>query len=204
MSNQMNVDAASILSPSEREIVDSDLVHKSKRSKNARINRIIFHLGLYAGLRASEICGITLGNVLFKEGKAFITINKQLSKNGKRETIEVFNGLAIQSLQGWKEKRQQAGAGSKDLFLVSEGKKSTGKKLTRNNIYNRVKNMVTVLGNERKAVIHTHSLRHSFVTYALELYGLAYARIAARHSNISITSNYIHISNVDRPIVEGY
>lgn len=141
---------------------------------------------LYAsGMRASEIVGLDLEHVNFASG-----LIKCLGK-GSKERLVPLGQPASQALKNYL-------ANSRPKFLRRPEEKALflsqrGHRLTRQSLWDIVKDCFKKSGLSKKASVHT--LRHCFATHLLE--GGADLRSVQEmlgHANISTTQIYTHVS----------
>ena len=157
------------------------------------------------GLRVHEICELRRGDVDWNEGRAII-----IGKGDKQAVIR-FSSRSMRSLKDYLSARQKLDGSSgrplPSLPLFARHDKGAGKKVKpittatgRNIIKDRVRQ---ILGEEAVGKITPHSFRHYFVTTVLRVTGnLKMAQELARHSNISVTQRYAHLS--DDELDRGY
>ena len=150
------------------------------------------------GLRVHEICELRRGDVDWNEGRAII-----IGKGDKQAVIR-FSSRSMRSLKDYLAARQKLDGSSgrplPSLPLFARHDRGAGKKVKpittatgRNIIKDRVRE---ILGEEAVGKITPHSFRHYFVTTVLRATGnLKMAQELARHSNISVTQRYAHLSN---------
>jgi integrase len=94
----------------------------------------------------------------------------------------------------WKAERLQQGARPNDPFVCSVQAHLHGLPLQRAAIRRRFLSACKVLGRERLRALTIHHGRHTFISHALAGgRSLAEVRAAAGHSNVSVTSAYLHI-----------
>lgn len=157
------------------------------------------------GLRVHEACGLRRGDLDWNEGQAVI-IGK-----GNKQAVVRFSQRSIQALRDYLSARAQLdGASGRPLAalpLFARHDKGAGKKVKpittatgRNIVAERV---AQILGNEAVGTITPHSFRHYFVTRVLQSSGnLKLAQELARHTNISVTQRYAHLT--DDELDKGY
>jgi len=153
------------------------------------------------GLRISEACRLTRGNIDWSEGRAIVPIK------GGRESVVRFSARALSALKSYLNARSELDGGTgralASLPIFARHDDGAGKKILRLNtvgareIVDRA--VVGALGKEAKGTITPHSFRHYFVTVVLRASGgnLKLAQELARHKNISITQRYAHLSDDD-------
>ena len=157
------------------------------------------------GLRVSEACRLRRGDIDWNEGRAIIigkgdkqAIIRFSSRSMKaikeylnlRMKIDGSTGLPLQSLPLFA--RHDKGAGKKTKPITT----TTGRNLVAENVR-------FALGENSERTITPHSFRHYFVTTVLRASGnLKLAQELARHTNISVTQRYAHLS--DNELDQGY
>jgi len=157
------------------------------------------------GLRVSEACRLRRGDIDWNEGRAVI-IGK-----GDKEAIIRFSNRSLTALREYLNFRAKidgaTGLPLSALPLFARHDKGAGKKTkpitttTGRNIV--AENVRLALGNDVERNITPHSFRHYFVTTVLRASGnLKLAQELARHTNISVTQRYAHLS--DNELDRGY
>jgi len=157
------------------------------------------------GLRVSEACRLRRGDIDWNEGRAIIigkgdkqALIRFSSRSMKaikeylnlRMKIDGSTGLPLQSLPLFA--RHDKGAGKKTKPITT----TTGRNLVAENVR-------LALGENSERTITPHSFRHYFVTTVLRASGnLKLAQELARHTNISVTQRYAHLS--DNELDQGY
>ena len=155
------------------------------------------------GLRIHEACKLTRGAMDFNEGRAII-IGK-----GNKEAVIRFTVRALRAIREYIQARAALdGASGKPLHALPVfmrhdrplGKKSRRHQYqplstqTGRDIVNR--RVRECLGEEAVGTITPHSFRHYFVTVVLNATNnMRIAQELARHSSITTTSRYAHLSN---------
>ena len=189
------IDRSKILQPNEIRCVLEDLARKGRRSLNTRMNRIIFRLSCCAGLRASEIAGLTLADVQVDSSQPKIRARKEITKGHKARKVPLtWDQGTLSDLRDWKRFRREQGADDEARFICSQHRDSLGNALDRRNLRKRFKVCCKCLGPERQAEMTIHNGRHSFVSHSL--HGgrdVAAVREAVGHSSLSVTSLYSHL-----------
>ena len=142
---------------------------------------------------------VSMLTVILPEGSAS---NGRAVKVGSRavarEVSLLWDAGTLADLRSWKDFRQSQGATGSDYFLCSQQTTAFGRKLDRRNARIRFIGACKALGDSRANELTVHSGRHSFVSLALAGgRSLAEVRDAAGHSNISVTSAYIHCCQDD-------
>lgn len=142
---------------------------------------------LYAsGMRVSEILGVRIVDVDFHRG-----LIKVFGKGSKERYAPMYSALA-DKLQCWLPLRQDIFVKSADtgwLFLNRRGQQ-----LTRQYIWNMIKNYAKSVGIDKN--ISPHTLRHSFATHLLSGGAdLRTIQIFLGHESIGTTEIYTHVSD---------
>ncbi len=157
------------------------------------------------GLRVNEACNLRRGDIDWNEGRAII-----IGKGDKQAVIR-FSSRSLKAMKEYLAARSKLdGSSGKPLGslpLFARHDKGAGKKIKgittatgRNIVDERVRE---ALGQEAEGKITPHSFRHYFVTTVLRGSGnLKLAQELARHSNITVTQRYAHIS--DDELDRGY
>lgn len=185
-----------ILTGGEVKAVLEDMGVRAVRSLNARTNLIVFRLAVCCGLRASEIAGITIGDVRVSTAKPHIYVRKSVAKGGKPRKVPLWwDGATLAAIASWREFRlKNDGAGESDPFVCTRARNSPGRRLHRNAIRNRFLTACQSLADDRLKDLTVHDGRHTFVSHALRHRTLAEVRQAAGHANVATTSIYLHVA----------
>ena len=207
---QRTISDSKILRRGEIAKVLGELHRKSRRSKNTKLTLTLFRLTCCCGLRVSEACGLRLRDLSLDVDRPRIKVPAAVAKgrkvrqtNGRaikvgrraiaREVPLTWDSATLADLRSWKEHRRRQGASANDFFLCSQQATAFGRRIDRRNGRLRFIRACQVLGRSRANELTIHSGRHSFVSHALSGgKSLAEVRDAAGHSNISVTSAYIH------------
>jgi site-specific recombinase XerC len=199
MKQAWTVDATRILTRSEVRTVLDDLARKGRRSVNQRQNRAIFRLSTCCGLRASEIAGLRLQDVVVNVLRPYLRVRATFAKGGKARRVALWwDGGTLADLSTWRAERTSQGAGPKDFLVCTQATGRAGRQLDRRSVRTRFRQACKVLGPDRLAYLTVHHGRHSFVSHALNGgRSLAEVRDAAGHSNVATTSIYTHIATED-------
>ncbi|NGX45624.1 MAG: Tyrosine recombinase XerD [Chlamydiae bacterium] len=144
-------------------------------------DRAILEVLYSCGLRASELCGLNIGDV--------DELSVRVKGKGGKERIVPISPPALEAIDHYLlHYRPQVGKVSEALFLSSRGKR-----IDRVAVWTRVKTYAKAAGITRS--ISPHTLRHSFATHLLE--NGADLRIIQEmlgHASIATTDRYTHIS----------
>lgn len=175
---------------------------EAERLINLRDRALILMLA-DSGLRIHEACKLLRGEIDWHEARAVI-----IGKGGKQAVIR-FTGRALEALRDYLSARAVLDGSSgkplaslplflrHDLPLNSKRKIFQFRRMTtetgRNIVERRV---IECLGAEAAHTITPHSFRHYFVTLVLNATGnLKTAQELARHSSLTTTGLYAHLSN---------
>jgi integrase len=199
-----NLDSTKILTRQELQLVLGELKRKSIRSKNTRLNLIIFRLATCCGLRVSEIANLKVSDVRVEISRPHLRIRRGAAKGGKSRNVPLWwDAGTLDDIKAWKKQRVEQGAKADDVFIKSPRVKpihngcSTVVKseiLSRHTVRKRFRTACRVLGTDRLETLTIHHGRHTFISHALA--GgrtLAEVRDAAGHCNVSVTSSYLHV-----------
>jgi integrase len=171
-----------------------ELARKSPRSRNTRMNLVLFRLAACCGLRASEIAQLQVGDVRIEMPRPHVRIRSGAAKGGRARIVPLWwDAGTLADLTAWRALRLERGAKSFDLFLVSLRSRRVPAPLSRHTLRKRFRTACRILGPQRLNTLTIHHGRHTFLSHALA--GgrtLAEVRDAAGHSNITITSAYLH------------
>ena len=152
------------------------------------------------GLRIHEACNLRRGTIDWFSNKAII-IGK-----GNKEAIIRFSDRSISALKAYLNERAvidgSTGAALASLPVFARHDKAAGKKVLpmttktgREIVSSRVEEC---LGKTAVGTITPHSFRHYFVTNVLKKTGnMKIAQEFARHSSITVTQRFTHLSNED-------
>jgi integrase/recombinase XerC len=184
---------------------------KRARLRNLRDRAFILILA-DTGLRVSEACSLTLGDIDFLEGRLSIIgkgDNEDIVRISERAMAALRDYLAAQDLdarrKALQEKERNRGKSGrrnlvqeKSLYVFvrhDRGAKNDAGRIAASTAWDFVRaRAVEAVGEEAAAQIHPHSFRHYFVTVVLlATNNIEKARRMARHRNISTTQLYAEI-----------
>ncbi len=147
-------------------------------------DRALLELGYGAGLRVSELCGLTLSGLLLAEG-----LVRVLGKGSKERLVPIGRAVIGAVSVYLHQVRPELDRGkSKDRVLLN----ARGHPLSRVGAWTIVKKRAAQAGVTRR--VTTHTLRHSFATHLLE--GGADLRAVQEmlgHADLSTTQIYTHV-----------
>jgi integrase/recombinase XerD len=147
-------------------------------------DRALLELGYGAGLRVSELCGLTVPNLLLAEG-----LVRVLGKGSKERLVPIGRQVIGAVSVYLHQVRPELDRGkSRDRVLLN----GRGEPLSRVGAWGIVKRRAKQAGIRKR--VTTHSLRHSFATHLLE--GGADLRAVQEmlgHADLSTTQIYTHV-----------
>ena len=167
----MRIKSSKILLLDEILQVIADLEERGETSINAKTNKIVFRLSCCCGLRASEICGLVLDDLVLEGARPVIQIRKENTKQhrGKHLDREVplwWDAGTLDDLKEWMALRLHQGAAGTDPFVCGQSrgyvKHAAGKKLDRVLAGRRWKTALKVLGVSRQKT-NQHTLWTAFL-----------------------------------------
>jgi integrase len=189
-------DVTKILTRTEMQAVLADLRRKSLRSKNTRLNLVIFRLSACCGLRTSEIAQLQVADIRVEMPRPHIRIRVGASKGGRSRRVPLWwDGGTLADLAAWRADRGAHGATGGDPFVASLQAGREMLVFSRHTLRKKFRTACRVLGMVRLESLTIHHGRHTFISHALA--GgrtLAEVRDAVGHSNVSITSGYLHVA----------
>ena len=146
--------------------------------RNKLRDRAICTLILESGMRVSELCALTIGDVLDGErGKIYCK-----RKGGNWEDIYVKDSFC-DVLDEYLKTRPDAADHSRPLFLSTHGEP-----MNRKTVYKALSFKQKQLG----LVTGPHCLRHTFISEVEKRNGAGVARDCANHSSLRVTNRYDH------------
>ncbi|MBD5627117.1 MAG: site-specific tyrosine recombinase XerD [Desulfovibrio sp.] len=165
-----------------REEMERLLALPDMDTKNGWRERCMLELLYAAGLRVSELCDLTVGDLDLQAGLV------RVFGKGAKERLVPLHAMAVrllgEYLRHWRPLFSPAG---KQLFV-----NRTGHGLSRQFVWKRIKALALEAGIRRP--ISPHTFRHSFATHLLE--GGADLRAVQTllgHADISATEIYTHV-----------
>lgn len=195
-------DPMKILTKSELSVVLKELVRKAPRSKNTRLNLVVFRLAVCCGLRVSEIAQLQVVDVVEQLPRPHFRVRAGAAKGSRPRIVPLWwDANTLNDITCWKDDRIAAGAKPTDHFIGSLQPGRIGTCLSRHTLRKRFRTACRALGEERLKNLTIHHGRHTFISHALA--GgrtLAEVRDAAGHANVSVTSRYLHVA-VEEPVV---
>jgi len=181
------IDRFKMLSKGEIEGVLADIHRRSKRSKNAILNGVVFRLAAICGLRVSEIAALRVKDISLRGNEPFVHVNN--GKGKKSRDVPVPDTGTVQALEKFLDDRKSVGAKPKDFFLI----KSNGRSFVRQELGKRWKSAIKSLPPERRESLSIHSGRHTAASQLLDRgESLASVRDFLGHADTTVTSVYLH------------
>jgi integrase/recombinase XerC len=182
------------------ELVASGAFKDEREKLSVLRDRALFYLLADTGLRVSEACSLTRGDVDFDEAELFMT-----GKGNKEARVRLSWRTVghLQSYLGTREKLDviQTLPAPDELPLFARHDKRAGRRvlpISPRSVQQTVDRWVAhFLGQKYLYEITPHSFRHYFVTTVLRSTGgdIEIAKKLARHADISTTMRYAHLSD---------
>ncbi len=152
----------------------------------------LFSLIANTGLRVSEALTLKYSDL----DEDFLIIRSEVSKNRKKGTV-YFGTKTKKLLIEFIDLRMNLLKRVDTEYIFS----LTGRILSRSHVHARFKMWCRTIGLSPK--LSVHSLRHTYGTICLDKgLPLTFVRDNLRHSNISITSQYLHLTKESREKVK--
>ena len=190
-----NVDASQILSRQELAAVLKDLKRRAARLPNVQMNLAIVRLACCCGLRASEIGGLTLGDVRVGIARPHLLVRAEHAKLNRPRRVPLWwDAGTLADVSAWLDDRYEQGARRDDPFVCSLQTATLCQPLNRHVLRRRFHTACRVLGWDRLRTLTIHHGRHTFISHALA--GgrtLAEVKAAAGHASLLTTSVYVHV-----------
>lgn len=165
--------------------IDAMQTMHNKNTLEGERNEVIIETLYSCGLRVSELVGLKISDLYFKEG--FIKVD---GKGSKQRFIPISNFAADKITHYLKEIRPQwkIKKEAEDTVFVNR----RGGALTRAMIFTIIKQITALAGIEK--VVSPHTLRHSFATHLLENGAdLRSIQTMLGHESITTTEIYMHL-----------
>jgi len=191
MVDRWRITAEQILSDAEIDLVLADLSRRSRRSRMAQVQRVVFRLATFAGLRASEIAGLRLSNLRLTGERPSIYVPKTIAKGARSRLVPLWSDATVNDLVAWREGRLRDVGGDVSALVVA---RASGQGFCRQEVRKRFLSACKALGAERLLSVTVHSGRHTFVSRALSRgVPIQGVRDAAGHASIATTNIYAHM-----------
>jgi integrase/recombinase XerD len=159
------------------------LLHACKRPAD----RLILELGLFCGLRVSEICKLRVDDLDLAASVLLIRSGK-----GDKDRYLPIPGRLLDRLRGFLDGRP--GGGLEGPLFVS---KRTGRPLTSRAVQKLIKRLgkaAGLAGVDQIRKVTPHKLRHTFATRLLEKGAtIREVQVLMGHSSVATTEIYTHV-----------
>lgn len=170
-------------------------IHASNKAlpKELRIvmDYFLFTLIANTGLRISEALSLNWTDI----HEDFLIIRPEVSKNGKKGTV-YFGEKTKLLLSELKTSKTETIKDSVDFLFSVKGRVAT-------RCYMHIRFKWWLQMTDLPLELSIHSLRHTYGTLCLDKgLSLTFVRDNLRHSNISITSQYLHLTKENRDKVK--
>ena len=165
----------------------SAMIDSIDRSKPEGMRNVAIFETLYAcGLRVSELVGLRISDLFFKEDLIRVV------GKGNKERLVPINSLAQKMIELYRQEVRvhlPVKKGSEDILFLNR----RGSALSRAMIFNLVKDAASAAGIRK--TISPHTFRHSFATHLVK-HGadLRAVREMLGHESITTTEIYTHLS----------
>ena len=148
-------------------------------------DRAILEVLYGCGLRVSEVVGLKISGLYFKDG--FIRV---IGK-GNKERLVPFIGVTADSVKCYLEQRPSAFSDDADDILFLN---RFGRSLSRQSVFKLVKTQALLAGVRKE--ISPHTFRHSFATHLIENGAdLRVVQDMLGHESITTTEIYTHVES---------
>lgn len=147
-------------------------------------DKVMLEILYAAGLRVSELVGLTLQQINLRQGLVRVT------GKGKKERLVPLGETAVEWLDNYlKQGRGLLLDGQSDVVFPS----NRGQQMTRQTFWHRIKFYAKVAGIS--AELSPHTVRHAFATHLLN-HGadLRVVQLLLGHSDLSTTQIYTHVA----------
>lgn len=161
----------------------SDLLEQHDVGRTPLRDRALLELMYAAGLRASEVVGVNLTDIDFKERSLLVR------GKGSKERIALFGLAALEAIEAYVDKERPQGTQMPQPLFLND----RGVRLTTRTVQNVVKRWALRAGLPPETSPHT--LRHSFATHLLD--GGADLKSVQQllgHESLATTQVYTHLS----------
>jgi integrase/recombinase XerC/integrase/recombinase XerD len=157
----------------------------------------IINLMVRNGLRVIEVHRANVGDIESRQGRQILRV---LGKGrDERDEFVVLTEPVILAIQDFLSQRKETKP--HEPLFIGVGGRNHGKRLTTRTISRQVSSYMVKSGVKNKKT-SPHSLRHSFVTLAIQSgASIVEAQVAARHRSIETTRVYFHEHDrLDSPV----
>lgn len=179
-----------------RRLKDHCRVRAESAASDGRTNPVrdwaILHVALDTGLRVSEICALTLRDVILDGGHPSLIVRD--GKGGKKRGVKVGSALGkhLSAFVAWKAAQGEAVGFTAPLFVSSRGGP-----LTRTAVYRVFRQQADAVGIPARFSIH--SCRHTYASmlYRASNYNLRLVQKQLGHRSIQTTQIYADVLDED-------
>jgi len=157
-------------------------------------DRLIIRILGDCGLRAEGLCGLKVGDVVRRDRQAYLRVSE---KNDREREVPISPTL-LRRIERYVSNGRPKDSRSSNLFVgLRRGRSGDFEPLTRSGVLQLVRGAAERAGITKR--VHTHLLRHSFITNALRagMNPLILARIAGHSSLRMIDQVYSHLNTSD-------
>lgn len=148
--------------------------------RNLKRDRAIMALILYGGFRVSEVCGLTIGQVMdVQHGSVRLR-----RKGGAWKDAPIAEDV-YPFLEAYLKTRSDTANRNAPLFVTTHGQPCT-----RQQLYKAISGKQKVLN----LATGPHALRHTAISEVSNRFGAAVARDFANHKSFTVTNRYAHTS----------
>lgn len=156
----------------------------------------MFSIMSNTGLRVSELLQLRVEDI----GDDYISIRREISKNGKAGSV--YFGKTTRGLLDEYNEFRSFKFGDFATNILFPSKHSKSRSLSRSHLHCRLKYWLNLCRLPNHLSIH--SLRHTYGTTCLDNgLSLTFVRDQLRHSSISTTSKYLHLTKENRDKVKN-
>lgn len=151
-------------------------------------DRCVLELMVRCGLRVSEVCGLYLRDVDWREAE--IRLRPEITK-GAKEAVAYLDDPTLALLERWKSVRRHYAAGKPHLFVCIR-QAQRGEPLDRRRVWEMTQRRAAKAGIEKH--VWNHMLRHTFATNALsEGFSIRDVQRLMRHGQLRTTAIYLDV-----------
>lgn len=173
-----------VLTPQEVERLLEGSPEENEESALELRDRALVEMLYATGARASELCGLDVGNLNFNYG--FV----RYYGKGRKERLVPVGKQALNAARKYLQDARQKllKSGTQSAFFLTRN----GNRMSRNAVWNRVRKRAQQAGLEKP--IYPHLLRHSFATHLLAGgANLRSVQLMLGHADISTTEIYTKV-----------
>lgn len=162
-----------------------------------RRDRTLMLLMLDTGLRAAEVCALTLDDVMLNGDRGKVTVKAESNKNATERTVPIWTDT-VEAIKAWLEVRPSEAAA---LFVAWNGNKLTVRPLTAdglNQMMRRRAKQAGVNGHQRWCHIWRHTFAKNYVLGNGNVSGdLETLRRLLGHKKLETVKIYLGFKNED-------